>query len=82
MNEKDMVLDYLHTMHSNLMNYAIYIAHTDNQSLRQALIDTRNFDEQRQYDFYQLAFQKGYYQPADAASPQDIQEVRSLFTVQ
>lgn len=77
MNEKDMVNDYLSVLNSSLSSYGNVISQADNQQLRQALQQIRNTDEQRQYTLYQYAKQKGYYQPAAAAQPNEIQQVKS-----
>ncbi len=80
MREKDMVNDVLSMINSSLTGYANAISQTSNQQLRQMLQQTRNADEQFQYKLCQVAEQKGYYQPAQPANPQDIQQIRSTFT--
>lgn len=77
MNEKDMVNDYLSVLNSSLSSYGNVISQADNQQLRQALQQIRNTDEQRQYNLYQYAKQKGYYQPAAAAQQNEIQQVKN-----
>lgn len=77
MQEKDMVNDILAMVNSSLTCYANAIHETGNQQLRQTLQQMRDGDEQFQYQLYQAASQKGYYQPAQAASQQDIQQVKS-----
>ena len=72
MNEKDIMNDYLSMIKGSLTGYAAIISETDNPQLRQAFQDMRNMDEQRQYKIYQAAKQKGYYQPAQPASENDI----------
>lgn len=76
-NEKDMVNDYLSALNASLTGYASMIAQTDNEQLRQTLIQIRNADEGRQRAVYQYALQKGYYQPAQAATQTEVQQVRS-----
>ncbi|MDD2212548.1 MAG: spore coat protein [Clostridia bacterium] len=80
MREKDMVNDILSMMNSSLTGYANAISQTSNQQLRHMLQQTRDADEQFQYKLYQVAEQKGYYQPAHPADPQDIQQIRASFT--
>ncbi len=80
MQEKDMVNDVLSMINSSLTGYANAIAQTSNQQLRQMLQQTRDADEQFQYKLYQVAEQKGYYQPAQPADPQDIQKIRASLT--
>jgi spore coat protein CotF len=62
-----------------LTGYANVIAQCSDQNLRQALTQIRNSDEQFQYQLYKAAEQKGYYKPAQQASTQEIQEIKSLF---
>ena len=80
MQEKDMVNDILSMVNSSLTGYANVIAQSSEQNLRQTLQQIRNSDEQFQYQLYKVAEQKGYYQPAEPASPQEIQQVKSIFT--
>jgi len=77
MQEKDMVNDYLTSLKSSMATYAQAISETSNQQLRQTLIQMRNQDENRQYTVYQMAVQKGYYQPASQANQNEVQQVRS-----
>jgi spore coat protein CotF len=80
MQEKDMVNDVLSMVNSSLTGYANAIAQTSNQQLRQLLQQTRDSDEQFQYQLAQVAMQKGYYQPAQPANQQEIQQIRDSFT--
>jgi spore coat protein CotF len=80
MQEKDMVHDVFSMINSSLTGYANAIAQTSNQQLRQVLQQTRDADEQFQYKLYQVAEQKGYYQPAPEANSNDIQQIRASFT--
>lgn len=77
MREKDMVNDVLSMINNSLTTYASAIAEAENQQLRQTLQQMRNSDEQFQFQLAQAAMQKGYYQPAQMASQQDIQQVKS-----
>ncbi len=80
MQDKDMVNDTLSMVNSSLTTYAMCITQSSDQNLRQTLQQIRNADEQFQYQLYQAAEQKGFYKPAQQASQQDIQQVRSIFT--
>ncbi len=77
MQEKDMVNDILSMVNSSLTGYANVIAQCADQNLRQTLQQIRNSDEQFQYNLFRVAEQKGYYQPAQQASPQEVQQVRN-----
>lgn len=80
MSDKEMVNDILNTCKSCLNTYATAISETANQELRQTLQQIRNSDEQFQYQLFQLASQKGFYQPAAPASSQQMQEIKSQFS--
>jgi len=77
MQEKDMVNDVLSMINSSLTTYASAIAEAENQQLRQTLRQMRDGDEQFQFQLSQTAIQKGYYQPAQMASQNDIQQVKA-----
>lgn len=77
MNEKDIVNDYLAGLKSSLTGYATAIGETDNAQLRQTFQQLRDQDEQRQFQIYQIAKQKGYYQPADVANQNEVANVRN-----
>ncbi len=79
MNEKTMVADTLTQINSSLERYGSMIAQTQNQKLRQMLIQTRNSCEVSQYELYDMAKQHGYYEPAADATPEEIKQVRSIF---
>jgi spore coat protein CotF len=79
MNDKDMLNDYLSMIKGSLATYANIIAETNNPELRSTFQQMRNQDEQRQYQIYQTAVQKRYYNPAAPAGPNDIQQVKSEF---
>lgn len=81
MQEKDMVNDILSMINSSLTGYANTISQCSDQTLRQELQQIRNADEQFQYQLFKIAEQKGYYQPAGQATQQEIQEVKSTFTL-
>lgn len=75
MTEKDIVNDYLAGLKSSLTGYATAISETENPQLRQTFQQLRDQDEQRQYQIFQMAKQKGYYKPAD---PADINQITNL----
>ncbi|GIO22906.1 spore coat protein [Oceanobacillus sp. J11TS1] len=75
--DKDIVNDYLNGLGASLKGYAGYITESNNPQLRQKFIELRDRDEARQLKVYQYALQNGYYKPAKAASPQEIQQVQN-----
>ncbi|MBM7582916.1 spore coat protein CotF [Caldicoprobacter guelmensis] len=79
MREKDMVNDVLSMLKSSITTYANVIAEAENPQFRQMVQQLRNNCEAFQYDLFNLAKQKGYYQPAKQANPADMQEIRSQF---
>jgi spore coat protein CotF len=80
MQDKDMVNDYLAGINASLTGYAGYINEANNTELRQTLIQIRNQDEARQRTLYNFALQKGYYKPAEPASTEVVQQVKSQLT--
>ncbi|WP_313340160.1 spore coat protein [Sedimentibacter sp.] len=77
MNEKDIMNDCLAMIKGSLTGYAAIISETDNPQLRQTLQEMRDMDEKRLYELYQTAKQKGYYQPAQIASQNDIMMIKN-----
>ena len=77
MTEKEMVNDALNNINSTLTSYAGSIAQTENQQLRSTLIQMRNQAEKSQYDLYTIAKNLNYYTPAQQASQDEIQKVKS-----
>ncbi len=77
MQEKDMVNDVIASINSSLTVYTNAIAHSSNQQLRQVLQQTRDGDEQFLFQLSQVAEQKGYQQPPQQVSPQEVQQLRS-----
>jgi len=80
MQEKTMVTDALNSINSGLKAYADMISQTENPQLRNALIQMRNEAEKSQYELYQIAKSKNYYQPPAQASPNEIQKLKSVFS--
>jgi len=76
MQEKEMVLDILSGTKAGIGNYAKVITECSNQGLRTKFQQMRDSDEKFQYDLYKLAESKGYYHPAPAANPTDMQALQ------
>ncbi len=79
MNDKEMVNDILSMTKAGMCDYTRAIGEAGNENLRQTLQEIRNSDEQFQFSLYQLAQQKKFYEPAQAATQQDLQQVKSQF---
>ncbi len=80
MQEKYMVNDVISMLNSSITGYANVITQADNQQFRQTIQQMRNNCETFQYELYNIAKQKGYYQPADPAEQTDIQKVKKQFS--
>lgn len=80
MLEKYMVNDILSQVNSSIGTYANVITQASCPEFRKAIQDMRNQCETFQYELYKVAQSKGYYQPAEMATPQEVQAVRSTFT--
>jgi spore coat protein CotF len=80
MQEKAMVSDALNSLNSGLKTYSDMISQTENQQLRSTLQQMRNETEQSQYELYQIAKSKNYYQPAGQASQNEINTLKSVFS--
>ena len=61
MQEKDMVSDILTGTKASIDSYTKAITEFANQQLRSTLQQLRNEAEQLQYQLFQIAEQKGYY---------------------
>ena len=77
MDEKTMVNDILNGTKSELTTYEGVITETDNMQLRSTIQQIRNNCESFQYELYKIAQNKGYYKPADMATPQEISQVKT-----
>ncbi|MFA6807813.1 MAG: spore coat protein [Eubacteriales bacterium] len=77
MQEKDMLNDAISMLNSSITGYANVITQADNQNLRQSIQQMRNNCEASQYNFYNVAKQKGFYKPAEQCTPQEISQVKS-----
>ena len=80
MLEKYMVNDVLSQVNSSLGTYAGVIAQASWPEFRKTIQDIRNSCETFQYDLYKVAQSKGYYQPAEMATPEEVATVKNLFT--
>ncbi len=79
MEEKYMVNDILESSKESLKTYQGVIIEAANTNLRQALQEIRNSGETFQYDLFRVAQMKGYYNPAETASINEINQVKSEF---
>ena len=77
LQEKAMVNDALASIKSSLTVYTTAISECANQNLRQTLQQIRNGDETSQYELFQIAQSKGYYQPAGMADDNEVQQIKS-----
>lgn len=80
MQEKTMVADTLAGINGELTRYAGMIAQSENKELKQTLKQFRNACEQSQEELYQIARSKSYYVPAEKATEEEVNHVKSLFT--
>ena len=80
MNEKAMVVDTLTSINGELKGFGDMIAQTENPQLKQTLKQIRNQCETSQEEIYKLAREKQYYVPAEKASQEEIQHVKSILT--
>ena len=77
MDEKTMVNDILNGTKEELKTYQGVITETDNMQLRSTIQQIRNNSESFQYELYRVAQSKGYYKPAEQATPQQITQVKT-----
>ena len=80
LDEKTMVSDALAGVNGELVRYGEMISQTENQELKQCLKQIRNQCEMSQEKLYQVAREKSYYVPAQKASQQEINHVKSVLT--
>ena len=76
MDEKTMVNDILEGVKSGLKTYQGVISEAENMQLRQTIQQIRNNDESFQYELFKVAQTKGYYKPAQSATPTEINELQ------
>lgn len=77
MQEKEMISDYLAELNASLAGYGGIISQTENSQLRQTIQNMRNKDEARQYALFSKAKEKGYYIPAQQATPEEVNTVKT-----
>jgi len=77
MEEKSIVNDVLSSTKASLKDYEGAIIETANMELRQTFQNLRNASESFQYELFKLAESKGYYTPAQNATPEEILKVKS-----
>ena len=80
LDEKTMVSDALAGVNGELVRYGEIISQTENQELKQCMKQIRNQCEMSQEKLYQVAREKSYYVPAQKASQQEINHVKSVLT--
>ena len=79
MLEKFMVNDVLSQVNSSIGNYANVITQAACPEFRSTIQDMRNQCETFQYELFKVAQNKGYYKPAEIATPEEVNTVKSLF---
>ncbi|MEC2343129.1 MULTISPECIES: spore coat protein [Paenibacillus] len=77
MQDKEMVNDALSMVKSSLTTYSSVISECANPQLRSTIQQIRDNCEKSQYELFQLARSKGFYQPAMMADDQEVQQVKS-----
>lgn len=81
MDEKTMVSDALVGINGELKMFGDMIPQTENKELKQCLKQIRNQCEMAQEKMYTAAREKNYYVPAEKASMQEIEHVKSILNV-
>lgn len=79
-DEKTMVTDALNGINGELTRFGEMISQTENKELKQCLKQIRSECEMSQEKLYQIAREKSYYVPAEAATENEIQHVKSVLT--
>lgn len=80
LNDKTMVSDTLVGVNGELTRFGEMITQTENKELKQCLKQIRNECEMSQEKIYNLAREKSYYVPAEKATTQEIEHVKSILT--
>lgn len=80
LNEKTMVSDALVGVNGELTRFGEMITQTENKELKQCLKQMRNDCEMSQEKLYNLAREKSYYVPAEKASQQEVNHVKTILT--
>jgi len=68
------------SINGELKGFGDMIAQTENPQLKQTLKQIRNQCETSQEEIYKIAREKQYYVPAQKASQEEIQHVKSILT--
>ena len=76
MEDKYMVKDILEGVKGDLTTMQGAINETENMGLRQTLQQMRNGSESFQYELFKIAQTKGFYTPADKATPTEVESVK------
>ena len=77
MDEKTMVNDILQGTKAELTTYQGVISEAENIQLRNTIQQIRNNCESFQYELFKIAQTKGYYQPAQQATEQEITQTKT-----
>lgn len=77
MEEKTMVNDILDSTKAELTTYQGVISEAENMQLRQTIQQIRNNCESFQYELFKIAQTKGYYKPAQPATQDEINQVKT-----
>lgn len=80
MQEQAMVTDALNSINAGLKSLGDMISQSEDMQLRQTLQQMRNEAETCQHELYTIATNKNYYQPAQKASQDEINDLRNVIT--
>ena len=80
MDERAMVNDALVGVNGELKMFGDMIAQTENKELKQCLKQIRNQCEMSQEKLQQVAREKSYYVPAEKATQEEVEHVKSILT--
>ena len=80
MNEKALVVDTLMGINGELRTFEDYITQAENPQLKQTLKQLRHECEMAQEKMYQAARQHNYYVPAQKATQEEVEHVKSILT--
>ena len=78
MDEKTMVADALVGINGELIMFGDMIPQTENKELKQCLKQIRNQCEMSQEKMYDAARERSYYVPAEKATREEIDHVKSI----
>lgn len=80
LDDRTMVADTLTGVNGELVRYGEMIPQTENKELKQCLKQLRGECEMSQEKLYHIAREKSYYVPAEKATQEEIDHVRSILT--